>query len=227
MNIAGIIKNSFIDFPGEISAVVFTQGCNMSCPYCHNPELNPIKKGSVSEKEVLEFLRNRKKYLSGVVLTGGEPTLQKNLIPFLKKIKSLGFKVKLDTNGTNPRILKKILKEKVLDYLAMDVKTCFDKYHLSGANRVENIKKSMQIIKDSGLKYEFRTTFVPGIVSAEDVPKMCEMIKGTEKYVMQQFEPNKTLNQEFSKVKPYPKKVLDEFKKVFENHADEVLLIGF
>jgi len=222
MNIAGIIKNSFIDYPDEISAVVFTQGCNMSCPYCHNPELIPVREGSVSEKEVLEFLKNRKKYLSSVVVTGGEPTLQKNLIPFLKKVKGIGFKIKLDTNGTRPEVLKKILEESLIDYVAMDVKTSYDKYFMIGIKNAEAIGESADLIKKSGVKHEFRTTFAPGIVSQEDIPKICEIIKNCKKYVIQQFIPEKTLNKEFSKVRPFSKKELEDFKKIFEPHANEV-----
>ncbi len=226
MNIAGIIKNSFIDFPGEISAVVFTQGCNMSCPYCHNPELNPTKKGSVSEKEVLEFLRNRKKYLSGVVITGGEPTLQKGLDNFLAKVKALGYSVKLDTNGSNPEVLKRLFGKGLLNYLAMDVKASLKKYGLTTLTKglEEKIVESISIIKNSGVEHEFRMTAVPGLLTKKDLESIGELVKDCKLFALQQFVPDKVLNKKFANVKPFSIKELEEFAKIMESYALKVAI---
>lgn len=152
MVIGGLQKFSLIDYPHKISAIIFTIGCNFRCPFCHNPELvNPkIYPEKIPEKAVFEFLKNRRKKLDAVVITGGEPSLHKDLYQFISKIKSMGFLVKLDTNGTNPHILSKLIKDNLLDYLAMDIKGSLDKYEEIAGIKVnlENIKESVKIILD-------------------------------------------------------------------------------
>ena len=128
MKFAGIVKNSFVDFPGQIATVVFTSGCNFNCWYCHNRELIPRSEGKIDESEVFDFLNSRKGMIDGVVVSGGEPTLHEEIYDFIKKIKNLGLKVKLDTKGTNPEVLGKLLGENLLDYVAMDIKTSFSNY---------------------------------------------------------------------------------------------------
>ena len=170
--IGGIQKTTLVDFPGKVAAIVFTQGCNFRCGYCHNPELLEHSKNSdFNKNDFLDFLKTRIGKLDGVVITGGEPTLQKGLYDFIKEIKSLGFAVKLDTNGTNPIIVEKLINDNLLDYIAMDIKAPFDKYtKITGVGvDIENIKRSIELIKNSSVDYEFRTTVLKSQLSLMDL----------------------------------------------------------
>ncbi len=173
LKIGGLIKTSVIDYPGKVSAVIFTQGCNFRCPFCHNPELVLPEKFSpcIREEEILDFLKKRCGKLEAVVVTGGEPTVQKELIPFLRQIRELGYFIKLDTNGSNPDLLEESIYRGFVDFIAMDVKAPFEKYNVLAGVKVdiEKIKTSIDIIKKSGIDYEFRTTFVPSLLSKEDI----------------------------------------------------------
>lgn len=205
--IGGLQKSSLIDYPEKISAVIFTQGCNFKCPYCHNPELIKKKQETVkgNTEHILEFLKRRVDKLDAVVITGGEPTLQKGLPEFIKQIKDLGFLVKLDTNGTNPEILQNLLNEKLLDYVAMDIKAPIEKYSevVKADVKAENILKSIEILKKSDLDYEFRTTVVKSQLLPKDFEEIGKLIKGCKKYYLQRFVPTKTLNKSFLKQKTY------------------------
>ena len=210
--IGGFQKSTLIDYPGKIAAIVFTQGCNFRCGYCHNPELlesNPDSKYSVDE--ILDFLKTRKGKLDGVVITGGEPTLQKGLCDFVKLVKDMDFLVKLDTNGTNPEMLKELVSDGLIDYVAMDIKAPFEKYKsIVGVDiSTDNLKKSIEIITSSGVDYEFRTTVVKSLLSPDDILKMGEMIKGADKYYLQKFVPSKIYD---SKLLPEITYSNDEFK---------------
>ena len=204
---------TLIDYPGKIAATVFTIGCNFFCSFCHNSELvdpEKIKKQPIiSEKEFFEFLESRKGDLDGVCITGGEPTIHKDLPGFIKKIKELGFSVKLDTNGSNPEMLKKLIGEKLIDYIAMDIK-----------GPLQIPKKSVEIIKNSGIDYEFRTTIVPALHKKEDIIKIAKEISPAKKYFLQQFRPGKNLDKKFEKEKTYSKKELDEFCEVIKSYFD-------
>ncbi|MBI5071682.1 anaerobic ribonucleoside-triphosphate reductase activating protein [Candidatus Falkowbacteria bacterium] len=222
MLIGGLQKLTLIDFPGKIACTVFTVGCNFRCHFCHNPELIDSKKFKLSEiieeKNFFDFLDSRHGLLDGVCITGGEPTLYRDLPEFLKKIKALGFLVKLDTNGTNPEMLAALISEKLIDYIAMDVKTSLKKdlyEKVTGAAvDLENIKKSIALIAQSGLEHEFRTTIVPGLHAKEDILDLAEFIKGAKKYYLQQFRAGeKILNQEYKTVKPYPAEFLGDLKE--------------
>ena len=187
MIINGIQKNSFVDYPGKISAVLFTPGCNMDCFYCHNRILlDGSHENLINSKDVLAFLESRKGFLDGVVVSGGEPTLQKGLLPFLSLIKSLGYPIKLDTNGTNPDVIKNCLEEGLLDYIAMDFKAPLNKYKaICGAEvDLDNIMKSVELIINSGISYEFRTTLAPGL-DPEDIVEIAKQIRGAKLYVLQ------------------------------------------
>jgi len=171
MQIGGIQNYSFIDYPGNISCVVFTQGCNFKCSYCHNKQLWEEKEGSIKEDEFFEFLNKRADFIEAVVISGGEPTMQStHLLSFVRKIKKLGFKIKLDTNGSSPETLRIVLP--YLDYVAMDIKTCVnaEKYSkVCGANvNIKDIKESMMLILKSKIKYHFRTTVDYDLISKED-----------------------------------------------------------
>ncbi len=201
MKIGGLLKFSLIDYPGKMAAVVFTQGCNFRCPYCHNSELVEPEYfcDPIPEDTVLDFLEKRIGQIEGLVVTGGEPTLQKDLIGFLKKVKDIGFPVKLDTNGSNPDVLREILKLNLVDYIAMDIKAPLEKYvQLTDLKDcAERVQKSIQIILDSDLTHEFRTTLAAPVVPAEDLPKMVSLIEGTKKYRLQRFIPrDNILNKE-------------------------------
>lgn len=194
--IGGIQKTSLLDYPDKISAIVFTQGCNFNCGYCHNPELLNSKKDIYSTDVFFEFLEKRKGKLDGVVITGGEATLQADLIPFIKEVKSRGFAVKLDTNGYKPEVLEEALK--LVDYVAMDIKAPLEKY--SQITKVEidttKIKKSIELIMQSDIDYEFRTTVLKSQLNFEDFEEIAELIKGAKKYYLQKFEAKTQINDE-------------------------------
>jgi len=208
MLIGGLQKLSLQDYPDHVSAIVFTLGCNFRCHFCYNPQLVVPQKDYllISEDSLFGFLNKRIKKLDSVVITGGEPTLHRDLPEFIKKIKVLGYLVKLDTNGTNPEILQNLINEKLIDYVAMDIKAPLEKYHkVTGVELpLDNIKKSIIIIKDSGLPYEFRSTIMPEFHSEEDIIKMGELIKGTDKWYLQKFQPLTDLvDKKFSQQKAY------------------------
>jgi len=192
MRISGLQKLSMVDFPGKLAATVFTGGCNLRCPFCHNAPLvvrvseTPV----LSEEEVLNFLKRRKGLLEGVVLSGGEPLLQSGITAFLAKIRELGFAVKLDTNGCHPGILADILEQGLVDYVAMDIKNCREKYPqtvgIPGFD-ISPVDESIHLLKSSGIEFEFRTTVVAGFHTAEDIQAIGVWCGGAPYYFLQQF----------------------------------------
>lgn len=224
--IGGVQKSSLIDFPHKIAAIVFTQGCNFSCGYCHNPELIDFSlKSHFGYNEFFEFLNTRKGKLDGVVLTGGEPTLQSSLRDFIIRIKELGFEVKLDTNGTNPSVLEKLISENLLDYIAMDIKAPWEKYALITRTEIatENLKKSVDLIMSSKVDYEFRTTVVKSQLSFEDFEKIGEQINGAKRYYLQKFVPSKILDKSLENEKTYSD---EEFAVIREELRNYIKLVG-
>lgn len=223
LEIKGYKQTSLIEWPGLIVDSIFLAGCDFRCPFCHNPDLVFLDKvESYDTDEVLSEIHKRVKgkWLDGVSITGGEPSLSKRLLEFLKILKDWGLKTKIDTNGNHPEAIKRILDEKLLDYIAMDVKAVPSKYHLAAGKKVDikKIKKTIDIIINSGLEHEFRTTVVPTIVDPKkDIPEIAKMIKGAKRYYIQQFRPLKCLDKEFEKLKPYSLHLLeDACKKVKE-----------
>ncbi len=220
MFIGGFQKTSLIDYPGKICAIVFTVGCNFRCGYCHNPELVLSDKfpQRIPEKEILTFLSKRQKKLDAVTITGGEPTLHADLIDFMRSIKKLGFLIKLDSNGTLPQILKKIIDNHLVDYLAMDIKAPLEKYsQIAGVNvDTDKIKQSIELIMNSKLAYEFRTTIVKSQLNKDDLIKIGELIKGAELYALQKFIPTKANNKLFLKETTYSDLEFDQLKKTLE-----------
>jgi len=228
MKIAAIQKTSLIDFPGEISAVLFTQGCNFRCPYCHNPELVNSKLFTQSKKvdEIMMFLKSRIGLLDGVVITGGEPTIHADLPELMKQIKELGYKIKLDTNGTNPTMLRRVIDQDLVDYIAMDYKAPLNKYDdVVRANvNLHDILESMEVIKCSGKRYEFRTTVVEQLLSPIDVEIIKAEIDSGEKYCIQKFNPTKTLDKEFMKCSTFSPQIMDNILDATQGAFKEEIL---
>lgn len=194
MLLAGFQKMTLIDYPGKIASTVFTVGCNFRCPFCHNPELVELSSEAMKafkdkDREFLDFLAKRKGILDGVCITGGEPTVQKDIVSFIRKIKKMGFSVKLDSNGTRPEILEEVFRDGLVDYVAMDIKNGIGRYsETTGvAVNAENIRKSIRLIMESGVPYEFRTTVVPGIHTEADFEDIAKLIKGAQAYYLQEF----------------------------------------
>lgn len=225
VSIGGFQKSSLIDYPEKISAIIFTQGCNFRCPYCHNPELIlGTSNSSMDESTVLKFLASRQGKLDGVVITGGEPTLNKSLPDFINQIKGLGFLIKLDTNGSNPEMLEKLLNENLIDYVAMDIKAPIEKYNTIAGDKIgtENILTSIEILKKSGIEHEYRTTVVKSLLSSADFENIGKMIQGTGKYYLQKFVPTKALNESFLNETTYSD---EEFAPIIETLKKYVKLV--
>ena len=192
MNISGLQKITLLDYPEHVACTVFLGGCNFRCPFCYNSSLLSVNESSaiITEEEFFTFLKSRIGKLDGVAITGGEPLLQKNLKSFIAKIKDLGFKVKLDTNGSFPENLKTLIDENLIDYVAMDIKNCFEKYHLTTNSNVnlDSIKKSIQILLSNKIDYEFRTTIVKEFHDLADFDKIGKIIKGAKRYFIQSYQ---------------------------------------
>jgi pyruvate formate lyase activating enzyme len=228
MMFRGWQKTSLIEYPGKISTVLFTGGCNFRCPFCYNGELvlHQEKLPAVTEEEVFSLLAKRKGLYQAVIVTGGEPTLDEGLPAFLKKVKALGLLSGLETNGTNPAMLRTLLKEKLLDFIAMDVKAPLTREKYAAATGtdgklVEKVLESVQVLKKSGIDYELRTTILPSLHTREDVILMAQQLKGAKKYVLQQFRPEKDMIDKKSAGKgSYPDIFLSELcKEISGNFA--------
>ncbi len=229
MRIAGLQNLSLIDYPGYIAAVVFVQGCNFRCGYCHNPDLIDIKNGTFfPEEEILEYISSRRDMLEGLVITGGEPCIYEDLPEFIKKAREKGLKVKLDTNGSNPAQLEYMIREKILDYVALDVKTSLRKYSLltDKTDIADSLSRSVRMLILSTLPYELRTTCVPGIVDEEDFASLKDLIKGSKKCCLQQFRSLKTYDQKFTDIKPYGREKLQKFRDILNEFVEEVEIRG-
>ena len=221
MLIKGLQKTTAVDFPGKVACIVFTAGCNLLCSYCHNPDLvNNFKDlPALDEDDFFDFLEERKDWLDGVVICGGEPTIHPDLPQFMKRIKDAGFLVKLDTNGMNPQMIRRIIDEDLVDYIAMDIKAPLGKYPLIVGKKIdsEKIAQSVKIIIDAGktgkFDYEFRTTVVPGLLDQDDIEQIAVLIKGAKKYVIQQFRNDVVLDASLKDRESYPKSTLQKFKK--------------
>lgn len=212
MIIGALQKTSLIDYPGEIAAVIFTQGCNFRCPYCHNPELVDSTKFQkpLTIEYVLDFLDYRKNLLDGVVITGGEPTIHYDLPEFIQKIKRMGYSVKLDTNGTNPNMIRRVIDLGLVDYIAMDFKAPLGKYEevVRTQVNIQDIFESVNVIKNSNIHYEFRTTIVKQLLTPLDIQTIKVEIGSGEKYCIQEFNPTKTLDEDFLKCSTFSPNVL-------------------
>lgn len=211
----GLVKTSLSDFPGLVAAVVFTPGCNLRCPFCHNPELlsGSPPADSLNHESLMAFLTKRSKVLGGVAITGGEPLLFPHIQKLIDDIHSLGLQVKLDTNGTLPEKLK----ETDADFYAMDIKTSPHRYGelgWTGNHLKEKLVESINLILTSGKPYEFRTTMVPGLVGESEVEEICHLIQGANEYVMAQFRPDQTLDPTWGDITPYSKAKLESLRSL-------------
>ncbi|MBR2800988.1 MAG: anaerobic ribonucleoside-triphosphate reductase activating protein [Erysipelotrichaceae bacterium] len=197
MKIYGLQKMTLLDFPGHVACTVFLNGCDMRCPFCHNFELvDGTAKPVMEEEELLSFLKKRTGLLDGVAFTGGEPCLHKDLPELMKKIRELGFAVKLDTNGLHPEMVQKLLEEKLIDYVAMDIKNSPRKYALTAGMKtveLDRIKETIALLMNSGIDYEFRTTVVHELHEAEDFKEIGELIRGAKHYYLQAFTDRDTV----------------------------------
>jgi len=229
MKISGIQKFSLIDFPGKKSCIIFTAGCNFRCGFCHNPEfvlpeeVVRLKGNFIQEEALFNFLNERKGLLDGVVVSGGEPTIMPDLPEFFAKIRAMGFQTKLDSNGSNPNMLQKLIDQKLLDYIAMDIKTAPECYpDLAGANaRIEAILDSIRIIKSSPIDYEFRTTLIQELHPFELLSSMAEVVGDAKHWFLQEYRPGHTLDPSFAHKKPYTPKemraIADQLRPVAPN----------
>lgn len=228
MFIAGLQKTSLLDYPSKIAAVVFTYGCNFRCPYCHNPNLiSAVSHNSFMEEAALfDFLSSRVGLLDAVVVSGGEPTLQNDLEEFFVKLKEMGFLTKLDTNGTNPNCIEKLTDKGLLDYIAMDIKAPLGKYSKVCASNVDTdkIRQSIKLIKTSNIDYEFRTTVVRSQLSFEDFGNIAKLIKGADRYYLQKFVSNLTLDKKFEHETTYGDSEFERIKEIFKPYVKEVFV---
>lgn len=226
--IVGLQRLSLVDYPGRPCTTIFTAGCNFRCPYCFNVEivLEPNKLENISEEEVLNLLKERRGFIDGVCIGGGEPTIHRALPAFIRRVKLLGLKVKLDTNGSRPGMLRRLMENGLLDYVAMDVKAPLNRYQeVVGAKvDVEAIKESIRILRRGRVDHEFRTTVVPELISEEDVKEIARTLTGSKRYVLQQFKPGKTLNPKLRDVEPHPEEVLVSLRDMVAPYLSECKL---
>jgi len=218
MKIKGFIKNTFIEYPGKVAAMIFLPNCNFKCSFCFNPELvfDNEKINEINEEDVFDFLEIQKKWIDGLVISGGEPTLQKDLPEFIKKVKKMGLSVRIYTNGTNPEMLSQLIDDKLIDSIAMDIKAPLNEKYESLTNVknvLDNIKKSISLIMKSDLDYEFRTTVVPTFHSEKDIDEIANSIKGADLLVLQKFLPENALDEKLRSLKTQSD---DEMKKLAE-----------
>ena len=232
MIIAGLQKMTITDFPENVACILFLKGCNFRCPYCQNSELIDYKidDNYILKEEVFDFLKKRQGILDGVVISGGEPTVNKDLPKLIKEIRDLGFKIKLDTNGTNPQMLKELLEDGLIDYVAMDIKNVQTKYletaGLSEKNVqiLENVQKSIDILKKSKVDHEFRTTIMKNYHNIEDLEEINKLIGKDEKYFIQNFEDSEYVLDH--NIEPFSEKELKEIKNKLTKNFQKTSVRG-
>lgn len=231
VDIRGFIEASFLDWDGKVSAVVFVPGCNFACPFCSNWLLvhQPDSLPEVKLEKIERFIRERRDFIDGVVITGGEPTIHPWLPELLRRFKALGILVKLDTNGTNPAQLSELIKAKLVDYIAMDIKAPLDeKYALACGTKadLDKIRQSLKLIMGSGLDYEFRTTVIPNVIGLPEVEAIAKMIAGAKKYALQQFVPAHSLVKEMQALDPHPRETLQQMAEAAKKHVTNTIIRG-
>ncbi len=224
MHISGFTGISLIDYPDKICSIIFTSPCNFKCPFCHNVDLIEKNENIIEDFFILDEINKRKDFIDAVVITGGEPTLQDDIENFLLKIKETGLSIKLDTNGYLPEVIERLLKADLIDYISMDIKTSTDKYAFAcGVNiDINRIIRSIDIIKNSGINYNFRTTCVPDIVNEADIEKIAHLIKDANLYILQQFSNEKTFDTNYQEILPYEESVLEKFAQIAGKYVKKV-----
>lgn len=236
MRIGGYQKTSLIDYPGKVAAVIFTQGCNFRCPFCHNRDLVLVDSQTplFDTDAVLDDLKERRKLLDGVVITGGEPTIQPNLEEFIEKIKSLGLSTKLDTNGSTSTILGSMVNRKLVDYVALDLKAPLDERYKRVSKyrsiKVSKVEESISFLVRSGIEYELRTTVVPGLHSEKDIldlGRQLSEIAPKAKWVLQNFQPKNCLDPAFLDIEPYDQVTLEKFLAAVREFVPNAQLRGW
>ena len=228
--VKGFIGTSLIDYPGRVASVLFVGGCNFRCPYCHNIDLvlHPSTMATIPTERLLNDLEHRRGFADGVVITGGEPTLFPALAGLLLTIRTMGFAVKLDTNGSQPNVLRDLLKQGLIDYIAMDVKAPRERYpEIAGrVVDIESISVSVDMIKHCGLPHEFRTTVIPTLLDVNDIEVIARWIAGCSPYFLQQFQPDRCLDPRLERVKPYSAIEMDEMAAAARPYLGDVQLRG-
>lgn len=232
MDIKGLQKVSLVDFPGGICSTLFVGGCNLRCSYCYNKDLvlNPQNVPTISTGEILNYLKQKSSFLDAACISGGEPTLQEDLLDFLAEIKKLGLKVKLDTNGTKPEVISRLLQEDLLDYVALDLKAPFTKYTSISGSAVDpaKLKETIALLKNSSVEHEFRTTVIPELLKDEDIFNIAAEIAGCRRYVLQQFHPRSTMiDPSLHSLKPYSREKIGEIARLCQKYVQSVQLRGF
>ena len=227
LTIKGLQKTTLVDYPDKVACTIFLPKCNFRCGFCYNRDLviDYDSLPTLSEEDILNFLKEKRKWLDGVVFTGGEPTLHKELPDFIKKIKEMNYLIKIDTNGTNPKMLKELIDNKLVDYVAMDIKAPLDKYdQITNVNiNKEKVQESISLLRNSSVDSELRLTCVPTLHSNEDIKKIGEWLKGNKKLFLQQFQPDKKMiDLKLLNVKPFSKETLEEFKEILKNYIKDV-----
>ncbi len=228
MKIAGLEKFSGVDYDGKLACTVFLSGCNFRCPFCHNSPLVISTENNISEQEFFDFLIERKSMLNGVCISGGEPTLYSQLPEFIKKIKALGYSVKLDTNGTNPQMLKTLIDNKRIDYVAMDIKNSFLMYPITvGVDEIdiEKVKQSIKILLENKIDYEFRTTLIKQYHTVDDIITCATEIAGAKKLYLQKFKDSENCLQKG--LTAVSKKDAELYKEIFSDYVERVTLRGY
>ena len=216
MKIAGFQKLTLLDYPSKVACIIFTQGCNYKCPYCQNSGLiDHSNEDLIDEEEIFNYLDKRKGVIDGIVISGGEPTIQKDLKSFMKKVKDKGFLIKLDTNGSNPNLVEEVINEGLVDYIAMDIKNILEEYKdVTDVNpNINNLRRSIEIIKNSNIEHEFRTTIIRNIHDISKILKICEYVDGDRLY-LQNFVQSENVLGKY--LKPFTDEELVEIKKELE-----------
>ncbi|MBR2908787.1 MAG: anaerobic ribonucleoside-triphosphate reductase activating protein [Clostridia bacterium] len=228
MDIYGLEKLSLVDYEGMMCATVFTGGCNFNCPFCHNAGLIRKEVDKLDTKDVLNYLGERKRLLDAVTVSGGEPTLEEGLADFIKQVKCMGYKVKLDTNGTRPEVLKNLIEQNLLDYVAMDIKNNFEDYApITGVcfNWVDRVKESLRILKDSNVNYELRTTLVKEYHKMNNILQLSEDLKGEKVLYLQKFVDSGNINQ--AGLSEIDKETAKKYQEILQKNVEKVVLRGY
>jgi len=231
VKIAGFIKTTLLDWDGMVACTIYLAGCDFRCPYCHNGSIvvNADAVEGIEENTVLDYISENLDFIDGVVVSGGEPLRNPDIRIFLKKLKALGVKVKIDTNGSHPDVLDDLIGAGLVDMVAMDVKSSLNKRYGAAAGadvNIPNIKKSIRAILDSGVDHEFRTTAVPIFVKDDDIRNICENIKGAKRYRIHQFRNKRTLDDSLSVLDPYPESKLTEMAEIAKEYVKDVKIRG-